>query len=130
MLKRSCAFIALALAAALASSCDLFDVDKERELSVTIFENISSMDVRDYVTMTISVPGSEDKQVAIHYNPNLMVVGNPPYGGVDDYDVVYISWFGKEEVTITVKVGDTSADITVSEDEYWFLYEYPSTISQ
>jgi len=111
-------------------SCDLLDVDAQHDLSVTIFEDVSSMDTRNYETMTISVPGSEDQTITIHYNPNVSIVGNPPYGGVDDYDVIDISWYGKKEVAITVAVGSARADVTVSNDKQWFLYQYPNTISQ
>jgi hypothetical protein len=130
MVKLSFGIALCCVLACCLASCGLFDPDAPHELSVTVFENISGMDVRDSVDMTISVPGSQDQHLSIRYDPNVMFVGNSPYGGVDDYDVVDISWYGKKEATIKAKVGETSADIRVSKDLHWFMYEHPSRIYQ
>lgn len=130
-MKKASMFASLLLSLGfLACSCDLFDADAQHEVSVTVFLDVSSMDTRNNETMTISVPGSEDQTLNIHYNPNVTVVGNLPYSGVDAYDVVTASWYGKKEITIHVSVSGASADIAVSKEKHYFLYRYPGSITQ
>jgi hypothetical protein len=114
----------------LAASCDLFDFDKDRTLQVTVFQATSNMDVRDSLTMAISVPGSADQTIRLSAHPGAYVSGNVPYDDANYFTRIDISWFGKKEVVLGVSVGDVRADIAVSEDKPFFLYRYPSTIIQ
>jgi hypothetical protein len=130
MPRRALAFQCILGAVVLAASCELFDVDKDRALQVTVYQDTSYMDVRNSLTMTISVPGSDDQTIRLSAHPGSYVMGNAPYDSVNYLSRIDIAWFGKKELTLGVSVGAARADITVSEDKPYFLYRYPSTITQ